>query len=222
MHTGTGALTELILEDGCRYARLSCPESLIPAPGQYLLASDASNSPLPVSIFYTDSTPGGFIALAAVHWEPGDELYLRGPLGRGFSLPPSARKVVLVAYDDVPARLRGLIRLALQQNAAVVLVCSSDIDSLPDEVEVQPLAGMLDALQWADYTAIDVSREKLPELKQWMLEQKQAAAANRVEVLIRTPMPCGGIADCAVCAVITKSSWTMACKDGPVFDWREI
>lgn len=214
-------MTELILEDGCRYARLSCSESLIPAVGQYLLASDASNSPLPVPIFYTDSAPGGFIALAADHWKPGDELYLRGPLGRGFSLPLVARKVVLIAYDDVPARLRGLIRPALKQNASVVLVCSSDIESVPDEVEVQPLAGMSDALQWSDYAAIDVSREKLPELKQWMFEQKQASAHN-LDVLIRTPMPCGGIADCAVCAVITKSSWKMACKDGPVFDWREI
>jgi NAD(P)H-flavin reductase len=222
MHTGTGTVTELILEDGCRYARVACPENLIPAPGQYLLASDDSSTPLPVPIFYTDSAPGSFIALAASHWKPGDELYLRGPLGRAFSLPPAARKVVLIAYDGVPARLLGLIRPALKQNAGVVLVCNSDVDSVPDEVEVQPLASMSDALQWADYAAIDVSREKLNELKQKVFEQKQAAAARKVEVLIRTSMPCGGLADCGVCAVITTSTWQMACKDGPVFDWREI
>jgi hypothetical protein len=222
MHTGTGTVTELILEDGYRYARVACPENLIPAPGQYLLASDDSSTSLPVPIFYTDSAPGSFIALAANHWKPGDELHLRGPLGRGFSLPPAARKVVLIAYDDVPARLHGLIRPALNQNAGVVLVCSSDVDSVPDEVEVQPLASMSEALQWADYAAIDVSREKLPELKQKVFEQKQVEAPRKVEVLIRTPMPCGGLADCGVCAVISTPTWQMACKDGPVFDWREI
>lgn len=222
MHTGKGTVIELLLEDGCRYARLSCPESLVPAPGHYLLASDASDAPLPVPIFYTDSAPGGFIALAANHWKPGDELHLRGPLGRGFSLPPSARKVALVSYDDVPACLRGLVRPALRQNASVVLVCNGTVDSFPDEVEIQPLANVFDALHWADYAAIDIGREKLPELKQRMMEQKQAAAVRETQVLIRTPMPCGGIADCGVCAVVTKSFWQMACKDGPVFNWRDV
>jgi dihydroorotate dehydrogenase electron transfer subunit len=230
MHTGKCSITELTLEDGYLYARVSCPEILIPAPGQYLLASDASDtilsvakySPLPVPAFYTDSALGGFIALAASHWKPGDELYLRGPLGRGFSLPQTARKIVLIAYDDAPARLRGLIRPALLQDASVVLISSSDVDSLPDEVEVQPLAALSDALEWADYVAMDVSRENLPELKARLFEQKTVAAVRDAEVLVRTPMPCGGIADCGVCAVVTKSSWKMACKDGPVFDWREI
>lgn len=222
MHSGKGSITELTLEEGCLYARVSCPENLIPSPGQYLLASDASDTPLPVSIFYTDSAPGGFITLAASHWKPGNGLHLRGPLGRGFSLPVVARRIALIAYDDAPVRLRGLVRPALKQNASVVLVCSSNVDSFPDEVEVQPMVAMFDALQWADYAAIDVSRENLPELKARLFEQKRAAAVRDAEVLIRTPMPCGGIADCGVCAVVTRSSWKMACKDGPVFDWKEI
>src|SRR5512142_3424813 len=119
MHTGTGRIVEVILRDGGRYARLSCPENLIPAPGQYLLASDGSDPVLPVPIFYTDSAPGGFICTASEKWAPGQMLSLRGPLGRGFTLPASARKVGLVAFDDSPARLRGLIQPALQQNASV-------------------------------------------------------------------------------------------------------
>lgn len=222
MHTGKGLITEVILEDGCRYARVSCPEILIPAPGQYLLASDASDSPLPVPIFYTDSAPEGFIASSAMQWKPGEELYLRGPLGRGFSLPPTARKIALIAFDDFPARLRGLIDPALRQNASVVLLTGSAGDSLPDEVEVQPLAAMPDVLGWADYVAVDVRRENLSELRTKLLERNQTAAVVDAQVLIHTPMPCGGIADCGVCAVTTKSSWKMACKDGPVFDWKEI
>ena len=40
MHTGKGQVVELILEDGYRYVRVVCPPGLIPAPGQYVLASD--------------------------------------------------------------------------------------------------------------------------------------------------------------------------------------
>lgn len=222
MHTGKASITELTLEDGCLYARVACPENLVPAPGQYLLASDDSDSPLPVPVFYTDSAPGGFIAWSASDWKPGDELHLRGPLGRGFSVPQTARKIALIAFDDVPARLRGLIRPALQQNASVVLITSAAGDSLPDEVEVQPLAAMNESLEWADFVALDVSRENLPRLREGLLKQNQLAAVADAQVLIRTPMPCGGIADCGVCAVTANSSWKMACKDGPVFDWKEI
>src|SRR5215207_8711305 len=127
MHTGPGQLVELILQDGLRSARLSCPGNLIPAPGQYLLAGAGSASLLPVPLFYTDSAPSGFIAAPPLpdSWNPGCQLHLRGPLGRGFTLPTLVRRVALVAYDDTPARLLGLIRPALQQNAAVVLVCDS-------------------------------------------------------------------------------------------------
>jgi dihydroorotate dehydrogenase electron transfer subunit len=218
MHTGTGRITELILADGCRYARLTCPEGLIPAPGQYLLASEGSNAILPIPIFYTDSAPGGFISPASETWTPGEILYLRGPLGRGFTLPPSARKAGLIAFDGAPARLRGLIPPALGQEASVVLVCDQQVDDLPDEVEVQPLSALEEILKWADYVAIDVDRENLGQCMQ-RLEQTHSLT---VQVLVHTPMPCGGVAECGVCAVVTKSGWKMACKDGPVFDLREI
>src|SRR5512138_624307 len=110
MHTGNGRVVEIILQDGCLYVQVACPETLIPAPGQYLLASDASDSPLPVPIFYTDSAPESgnmapwrhFIASASanVDWKPGDVLSLRGPLGRGFAVPLSAHNIGLVAFDD--------------------------------------------------------------------------------------------------------------------------
>lgn len=221
MHMGKGRVVEVILADGRRYARLSCPENLIPAPGQYLLASDGSDSPLPVPIFYTDSAPQGFITLAPYSWNPGQALQMRGPLGRGFALPLTARRVGLVAFDGTAARLRGLIQPALKQDASVVLVCDTHGEDLPDDVEVQPLGALEDVLHWADYIAVDVDRENLLKLKEQLEKRNQVSAVRDAQVLIRTPMPCGGIADCGVCAVVTRSGWQMACKDGPVFDWRE-
>lgn len=223
MHTGTGQVVELILQDGQRAARVSCPSNLIPVTGQYLLASGASDSPLPVPLFYTDSAPDGFTGLPAPDfWMPGMEISVRGPLGRGFELPASARKVALIAFDDSISRLRGLIQPALSQGAAVVLVCDSRAESLPDDVEVQPSSALTEIVEWADYLAFDVARENLHGLMERLGKQNQASALREAEVLIRTQIPCGGVAECGVCAVTTKSGWKMACKEGPVFRLNEI
>jgi len=225
MHTGKGTVVELTLENGLRHARISCSTNLIPSPGQYLLAGAASQSdPLPAPLFSTESTSQGFTACAPIPetWTPGTEITLRGPLGRGFALPPSARNVALVAFDDIPARLLNLMKNALGRDAAVVLVCNSSDHQLPDEVEIQPLSALSEACEWADYAAFDVARENLPGLKQMLGGQNQKSVGSVAQALIRTLMPCGGIADCGVCALTLKSNWKMICKDGPVFDWDEI
>jgi 2Fe-2S iron-sulfur cluster binding domain len=231
MHTGTGRIIELVLEDGRRLVRISCQPNLIPAPGQYLLASHASDSLLPVPVFYTDSAPDGFIAAPLIpdSWSPGQELHLRGPLGQGFELPGSARKVAMVAFDGLPVRLRGLIKPALQQGAAVVLLCDFASERLPDDVEVQPLSALADVMSWADYMALDAAREKLYTVgeklgwrNQAHPEQSRRTVLRAVQILVRTLMPCGGIAECGVCAVRLKSGWKLTCKDGPVLDWRKL
>jgi hypothetical protein len=224
MHTGKGQVLELILQDGRRYARLACPSNLIPSAGQYLLASEGPDVSLPFSLFYTDSAPQGFIAECPLTapWTPGSVLYLRGPLGRGFSLPLSARKVGLVAFDHSPARLQGLVQPALNQGAAVVLVSGSTPDNLRDEVEVQPLAALDDILAWGDYFAIDVDRENLNRLRELLGTRSPYTAGLGAQILLRTPVPCGGMGECGACAVTLRSDWKLACKDGPVFDWREL
>lgn len=224
MNTGKGQLLELILEDGCRYARIACPPNLVPAPGQYLLASDGSDAPLSVPLFYTDFAAQGFIAAAppTTIWSPGLELHLRGPLGRGFSLPLSARKVGLIAFDDSPAYLQSLIRPALKQDAAVVFVGRFTADNLPDEVEVQPLSALPEILEWADYLAFDVRRENLNALRERLVKWDPRAGGKGAQFLIRTPVPCGGMAECGVCAVTLRSEWKLGCKDGPVFNWRDL
>jgi dihydroorotate dehydrogenase electron transfer subunit len=224
MHTGKGRVVEMILDNGFHHARLTCAENLIPSPGQYLLVSDDSRLPLPVPIFYTDSALGGFIAAAPIpdSWSPGREIYLRGPLGRGFKLPSLARRIGLVTLTDSAARLYGLIQPALKQEAAIALVSDLAVDNLPDQVEVQPLSAISEIIEWADYVALDVARENLPGLREQIFNSGQPKAPIKAQVLVRTPLPCGGIAECGVCAVAVKSGWKMVCKDGPVFDWKEL
>ncbi len=224
MHRGKGKVVEIILEDEQKLVRIACPPNLIPAPGQYLLAGDASDSPLPVPLFYTDSAPESFLALPpeTVSWQPGQELYLRGPLGRGFDIPAAARKIALIAFDDPLTRLRGLIKPALKKNLALVVVSDFPASSLPDEVEIQPMRELVSVMQWADYSAWDVARENLIQLKELLESEKQLPGRFDAHILVRTAVPCGGVAECGVCAVTLKSGWMLACKDGPVFDWSEL
>jgi len=222
MKTATGSIEEIVLDGS---ARIACPSELTPAPGQYLLAhADASDSPLPVPLFSSLSSPHGFHSAPPVpsFWRPGDRLHLRGPVGHGFVLPPSTRKLALVAYDDSPARLLGLIPMALKQGAEIVLVGDAATSDLPEIVEVQPLRALMDALQWADYTAMDVARENLPGLRELLEGHPQVTAKSEAQVLIRAPMPCGALADCGVCALTLRHEWKMVCKEGPVLGLKEL
>lgn len=222
MHTGTGEITEIYLDGS---ARLDCPSNLIPLPGQYLHAHAAgSDFPLPVPVYFYDSAPQGF-RIAPPYpssWTIRAKLTLRGPLGRGFSIPATSRKVALIAFDESPARLHGLIPLALKNQLETVLVCNLPAGDMPEDVEVQPLQALDEICKWADFIAIDVAREHLDQLKIAVSKQWQLSAVREAQTLIRTPMPCGGLAECGVCAVEIHYDWQMACKDGPVFTLKDV
>ncbi|MCQ3936222.1 MAG: hypothetical protein DPW18_04140 [Chloroflexi bacterium] len=221
MKTAAGSVAEIYLDGS---ARIVCPPELMPAPGQYLLAhADASSHPLPVPLFSSLSALHGFRSAPPVpsSWRPGDSLALRGPIGHGFVVPSSARRLALLAFDDSPARLLGLIPLALKQNAEIVLVSNSTAADLPEIVEVQPLKAMLDVLRWSDYAALDIERENLPGLRERLERDPQAASKSEAQVLIRAPMPCGALAECGVCALMLRREWKMICRDGPVFGLGE-
>ena len=222
MKIGEGQLFEIYLDSSIR---IICPPELIPAPGQYILAhASGSDSPLAVPVFFSDSAPNGFRSAPMMNsdWNPGTHLNLRGPLGRGFSIPSFTRKVALIAFDDSPARLRGLISIALKLDAEVVLVSDSALDDIPEVVEVQPLQAMTDIYQWADYAAFDVARENLNQLKEKFGRMNQAKSPREAQVLVRAPMPCGALAECGVCARTIRHEWKMVCKDGPVFEMKEL
>ena len=217
MKIAQGKVEEILLDGS---ARIHCPPDLIPIPGQYLLAhKNASDLPLPVSLFFIDSAPSGFRSAPPTpkDWQPGDLLNFRGPIGHGFNIPPSAKKIALIALDESPARLHGLISLALKQNAEIVLVCNSTQMDLPEVVEVQPLQAMTAVLKWADYAAFDVQRENMNQLKEMLKEHNQISPQVEAQILIHTSMPCGGVAECGVCALTLNHDWKMICKEGPVF-----
>jgi dihydroorotate dehydrogenase electron transfer subunit len=214
-------LVEIRLEEALPAGHIQCPPELVPGAGQYLLAHvPASNAPLPAPVFKAGLAPGGFLTAPPLPagWRPGNPLFLHGPLGRGFSLPSSTRRVALAALGESSARLKPLLIAALGQGAAVVLVSKTHQDNLPPEVETQPESALEDTARWADYLAIDVARDELSRLADLRGLERNFQA----QVLVGTPLPCGSMGACGACAVRMRRGWKTACKDGPVFSLWEL
>ena len=222
MRTATARIEEITSHER-RAARLVCPAGVIPAPGQYVLATalPEEESALAQPIFSAGLCQGGFYAAPPfpLHWRPGTHLTIRGPFGKGFQLPAAARFVALLAFGGHPARLLALAEAALTQNAGVVLLAEAAPQGLPAAIEISPLAALRETLAWADYVAIDLPRAALPEV---LRAVRQAAYAGAAQALVETPLPCAGMGECGVCAVSVHRSYRLACKDGPVFDLKAL
>lgn len=202
-------------------ARLECAGSLAPAPGCYILAHEqGSSAPLSTALFAADYGPTGFSACPPfpAEWRPGTVLHLRGPLGRGFQMPPASRRAALVSLGNDAMRLLPLARAALRQEAAVALVCDDALPDLPPQIEIQPLSALREVCGWCDYAALDVDIESLNGAARNFLLQARFPSATTAQALVRAPMPCGGLAACGVCSVRTTKGTKWACLDGPVFD----
>ena len=227
MGTFKGRVSSIQLDPcGMAAAWIACPPGAIPAPGQYVLAhapADA-DAPLAVPLFAGEVASEGFLAVPPVPaaWMPGAPLHLRGPLGHGFSLDDTANRLALAALDNTIARLMPLATVALAQDMAVTLYANGPLPPLPSALEVYPLSALPEALAWADQLALDLSLPTLPGLRACLGLNPQEHLPCQAQVLILTPMPCGGLADCGACAVPSRRGWKLACKDGPVFDINDL
>lgn len=224
MRAYTGRVVEVQLDpSGASAAWIACPQVAIPAPGQYLLAEN-DGSVLAEAVFSSESSPLGFLTVPPIPraWEPGTQLNLRGPMGRGFSLPDNLRKVALAALGGSVARLLPLAIQAMRNGAAAALFSDAPLPSLPSDLEAHPLGTLPEALSWAEFLGLDLPMEHLPDLREVIGLAVDARMPCPAQALLVTPMPCGGLADCGVCAVPARRSWKLACKEGPVFDLEEL
>ncbi len=221
---GEGRITELVWLDGGAAARLVCAAGLIPAPGQYMLAHAAgSDAALATVVFAARTFPDGFLTASPIPstWAPGTRLHLRGPLGHGFVLPVTARRIALVAFQCPPRTLLSLLDVKGVADNSIVLVSDQIPDDLPLHVEAQPINALRETCRWADYIAFDLPRGALPKLKE-MIQAERSLIKAEAQVLVRTPMPCGALAACGICTVEAGRARLLACEDGPVFDLRQL
>lgn len=223
-------LTSLLLEPYQNAAaRLQIPLAALPRPGQYLQAHDPANaeSVLSTQLFPAGHEPasreGEAIELAVAgplpaSWQPGAQLQLRGPLGRGFSLPQGTRRLALAASGRTAARLLPLAAEA----AEVALFCDEPPGELPSHIEVQPLAALPASLAWADFLALDIPPTQVEELPRLLGFHERAPKTLRGQALVTPAMPCGGLAQCGVCSFATPRKALLACSQGPVFALADL
>lgn len=222
MHDDTAELTEIYLNEKAA-GRIRCAPQAIPAPGQYLLAqaSHEPDIPLATPLFSAGLRPNGFAPAHPLpaNWLPGTSLTIRGPFGKGFKLPATARFVLLAAFSKNPSRLLALIEPILAQNAAIVLLIDNPPDQLSPAIEISPLAALRETILWADYLAIDAPRTHLSTL---LPAIAQSGYHKDGQIIVDTPIPCGGMAECGTCAIQLHKGFKLTCKEGPVFDIKTL
>jgi hypothetical protein len=203
-------------------ACISCPAGTVPSAGQYLLASDPSdpNSILGTPIFLVEMSERGFWAAPSspTTWGPGTNLDLAGPLGHGFNLPRNIQRLGLAVLGETVSRLMPLVHQAAKSHVGMTLFTDLNMPKLPAVVEVYPLASINGSLDWPDFMLLDVPLERLVELRDVLGLPHGTGLPCPAEVLITSPFPCAGMAQCGVCAVPARRGWKLACDDGPVFD----
>jgi dihydroorotate dehydrogenase electron transfer subunit len=225
MRYSTGKVVEILLDVGGLAARVECPPQAVPAPGQYLMAYPLeSHEALATALTLAETTSTGFLTGPAVprSWTPGMQLELRGPLGTGFRLPASARRVALAGLDTSAARLLPLLRQALERGAAVALFSHAPAPRPPASVELSPLDELPAALPWADFLALDLPQQQIPTLRGTLGLGDGERLSCAAQALVQIEMPCSGLAACGACALLVRNQWKLACEDGPVFDLQDL
>jgi hypothetical protein len=223
MRIQKGQVAEIQLHLGEASTLIACPSDLVPATGQYVLAVQKGATQA-TPLFFADSWNQGFLAAppSPESWRPGTGILLYGPLGKEFRIPADAQRLALIAFGDTNARLLPLASATKSDRYKVTLFSDAPLAKLPPDLEAYPLRELGEVLSWADFFAIDLALEDLESLTEHFENIFQEQSSIRGQVLIHTRMPCGGLADCGVCAVKVKKSWKFTCKDGPVFDLRDL
>ena len=177
----------------------------------------------------------------------GDQISIIGPLGNGFSIQPQKRVALLVAGGMGAPPIRHLAEYIKENHSAIEVISftgaktatdllfksGSDINSfITTDDGSEGSAGFVtdSLLQWFDDKKRGVDDKTViyacgPE--PMLAKVAEIAESRRIDcqVSLERRMACG-IGVCQSCAVLCKAGdekvYKLCCKDGPVFDSREI
>ena len=227
---------------------LQAPEiAAIAQPGQFIMVRCGHSHDLllqrPFSIHRT--AKGEIIAVLfnvvgrGTEWlaqcQEGDFLSLLGPLGKGFSLQPSSRKLLLVAGGIGVAPLIFLAEKAIVEGCLITMLIGAANASLlyPRSMLPSPIKlvtatedgsegrrGMVTEFM-ADFTdQVDQIFACGPPA---MYHSMAAQHIKRkpIQISLEERMGCG-LGACYSCTVKTKRGLQQVCRDGPVFDLDDI
>jgi len=221
-------------------------------PGQFIMVKCGEDFTLrrPLSVHNTNKT--GEIQLlfsvsssgkgSGTEWlskvKSGTQIDLLGPLGNGFSISPEAKKLLLIAGGIGIAPLRFLAEKALKLGKKVTIILGAKTGKglyppklLPSDVEIilatedgsigrkAKVTDLMDGkIQKADQVFVCGPQAMYLEMAiQYimLLENKPVQASLEVR------MGCG-VGACYTCSIKTKQGMMRVCKEGPVFNIKDI
>ncbi len=225
-------------------------------PGQFLMLTAARKGertpalPRPMAVYSTSVESGLVTVLFGVvgdgtrvlqSFEPGEQMYVVGPLGQPFTFQPTERRVLLLGRGIGTCSLTTICEFEWPQPLEVIAVTSartrrtvvggdfyrthnaSAVYEVTDEDGTSSPEGLFQTLTAAyDDRPADVivtcGSERLTRLAERLASRWSA----RVQVSIEAHMACG-LGYCHGCATGARSEGAespLICNDGPVFSWE--
>ncbi len=225
MAEGVWVVQEVGLNGPSLFLRVQTVPNIRPKPGQYfrVFAPDCHET-ISQPLFLCGETNHTWEVAGNIlpHWQPGTKLSWRGPFGTGFTLPSAARRIATLPWKGQGLTMLPLVHQALNQQAAVVWYADTIQVELPSSVEVLPMEMLAEVWRWADYLAVECNLSELAEVLAELEINDRRSLSCDSQILIHTPLVCGGIGECGVCAIKTRKGWQLTCKDGPVFDLAQV
>jgi dihydroorotate dehydrogenase electron transfer subunit len=183
--------------------------------------------------------------------QKGERIDILGPLGKGFSIEPGARNLLLVAGGIGIAPLVFVMHHASSQNQITLIHGArtaaqlypfsstgkkrSNLPALPKGVQFIPITedgsmgkkGMAtdilpDFLDWADQMYACGPADMYKAMAKMSLRAKQSnLKLRKCQVSLEVRMGCG-FGACYGCTINTKKGSKQVCRDGPVFKLDDI
>lgn len=207
-----------------------------PAMGQFYMLRAWDTEPLlsrPISVFDADEDTVSFLyrvlgrgTKIISECKAGDSLTLLGPLGKGFSKVTGRTALVGGGAGIAPLHFaaREIRRSGTTASLDIFLgfsgspMLETPYRLLCDTLTVQSGGFITGAVKAEEYDCILTCG---PEPMMKALAEKCRGLPVRLELSLESRMACGTGA-CLVCSRGTAGGSKKVCKDGPVFDAREI
>lgn len=166
----------------------------------------------------------------------GQAVNLLGPLGKGFTLQPQSRNLLLLADAIRAPLLFTLIESLLDRGGRVTLLVYGDnaalatlmpLLSIPVEVRQATTEALWteqirELTPWADQIALALPNVQLPAVAALIRQQRFRVDANFAQALFEADLLCG-VGACLACVVpVRNGGHTRACVHGPVMGLIEI
>jgi dihydroorotate dehydrogenase electron transfer subunit len=223
------------------------PIAALARPGQFAMLGCGPDVLLrrPLSFHDANSATGEVAFLYAVvgrgtRWlsqlKPGDSVDILGPLGNGFTIQPDSKNILIIAGGMGVAPLCFLTRQAQGRGHSVTLLLGAAAAANLCPSELLPSAATcLTATEDGSAGVKGLITNCLPQYidkadqvfacgplpMYHTLAKEPSLRGKPVQVSLEVRMACG-LGVCYGCSIKTKDGMKKVCRDGPVFNMKEV